>query len=171
MIHASITAVRDLSHGLRPRGLDQMGLVRTLSRYCKDFSAKTGLRVNFHSARINELELDADIAINLFRVAQEALRNIGKHAKASRVTIVLEASFPKMILQIEDDGKGFDVNGRPVTALSEKRMGLWSMKERVNLLKGEMKIQSSPKKGTRILVEVPWKERGNGSQQEHFDRR
>jgi PAS domain S-box-containing protein len=171
MIHQSITAVRDLSHGLRPRGLDQMGLVRTISRYCKDFSSKTGLQVNFHAMRINEPRLDADTAINLFRVVQEALRNVRKHAQAKQVNVVLETAFPNMALRIEDDGKGFDVDARSVIALSEKRMGLWSMKERVNLLSGEMKIQSSPMKGTRILVEVPWKEKGSDLRQERLDRR
>lgn len=163
MIHRSITGVRDLSHGLRPRGLDQMGLVRTISRYCKDFSAKTGLKVNFHSTRHNEHQIDADTAINLFRVAQEALRNVGKHAKARLVNVMLEAAFPKIVLKIEDNGKGFDVDARSVTALSEKRMGLWCMKERVDLLKGEMKIQSRPMEGTMVLVEVPWKEKGSDS--------
>lgn len=163
MIHQSITGVRDLSHGLRPRGLDQMGLVRTISRYCKDFSAKTGLKVNFYSTRINEHQIDADTAINLFRVAQEALRNVGKHAKARLVNVLLEVAFPKIVLQIEDDGKGFDVDARSLTALSEKRMGLWCMKERVDLLKGEMKVESRPMMGTRVLVEVPWKEKGSDS--------
>lgn len=171
MIHQSITAVRDLSHGLRPRGLDQMGLVRTISRYCKDFSAKTGLQVDFHSSLINELQLDADTAINLFRVVQEALRNVGKHAQAGQVSVVLQTSFPTMVLRIEDNGKGFDVDARSLTALSEKRMGLWCMKERVSLLRGEMTIQSCPMQGTRILVEVPWKEKGSDTRQECLDRR
>lgn len=163
MIHRSITGLRDLSHGLRPRGLDQMGLLRTTSRYCKDFSAKTGLKVNFYSTRINEHQIDADTAINLFRVVQEALRNVGKHARASLVNVMLEASFPKIVLQIEDDGKGFDVDARSVTALSERRMGLWCMKERVDLLKGEMKIHSRPMEGTRLLVEIPWQEKDSDS--------
>ncbi len=171
IIHQSITAVRDLSHGLRPRGLDQMGLVRTISRYCKDFSAKTGLPVDFHAPLANELQLDADTAINMFRVVQEALRNIGKHAQAAHVSVVVETSFPGMILRIEDDGKGFDVDARSVMALSEKRMGLWCMKERVSLLRGEMKIESAPMRGTRIIVEVPWKEKDIDSRQECLDRR
>jgi PAS domain S-box-containing protein len=171
MIHQSITAVRDLSHGLRPRGLDQMGLVRTISRYCKDFSAKTGLQVDFHSPLVNELQLDADTAINLFRVVQEALRNVGKHAQAGHVSVALKASFPNIALRIEDDGTGFDVNARSFRALTEKRMGLWCMRERVSLLRGEMKIQSCPMQGTKILVEVPWKEKGCESRQECLDRR
>lgn len=162
MIHGSITAVRDLSHDLRPRGLDQMGLVRTISRYCKDFSARRGLEVHFHSTRFNDSQLDPDTAINLFRVVQEALRNAGKHAKASRVNVILEVSSPNVVLQIDDDGKGFDVDARTLTALSEKRMGLWGMRERVGLLKGTLEISSRPTEGTRILAAVPWKEKGSG---------
>jgi signal transduction histidine kinase len=148
-----------------------MGLVRTISRYCKDFSSKSGIKVGFYSAGFNEPQLDADTAINLFRVVQEALRNIWKHANATYGTVRLEGLFPHIILRIEDDGKGFDVDVRSVMALSEKRMGLWNMKERVGLLKGKMTIQSSPKEGTRILVKVPWKEKNGDPQQEHLDRR
>ena len=70
------------------------------------------------------------------------------------MTIRLVASSPKIILRIEDDGKGFDVKDRMVKAMREKRMGLRSMEERVSLLKGKMRIQSRPMKGTRISIEI-----------------
>lgn len=154
-VHESITAVRDLSHGLRPPGLDQLGLVRTLARHCRDFSAKSGIQVDFSATGTSQIRLDSDTAINMFRVVQEAMRNVEKHADATHVAVTLAVSLPKLTLTIEDNGKSFDVESRSVAALKEKRMGLLGMKERVKLLKGKMRIQSIPSRGTTICVEIP----------------
>ena len=157
IIDGIIIAVRDLAYGLRPPGLDQLGLVRTIYQYCEDFSQANGVKVDFSSAGMNHLKLDFDTEINLYRLIQEGLNNIKKHADASCVNIRLVASSPNIILRIEDDGKGFDVNERLASALGEKRMGIKSMEERVGLLEGIMKIQSRPGQGTRIFIEVPYK--------------
>jgi two-component system NarL family sensor kinase len=130
IIQRSITDVRNPSYNLRPPGLDKMGLVFTATQYCKDFSDKNGINVDFFSAGMDRLRLDFDTKINLYRVTQEALNNIKKHAGASHVTIRLVASHPNIILRINDNGKGFDVKVRLVTAMNEKRMGLQSMRER-----------------------------------------
>lgn len=152
-----ITDVRNLAYDLYPTGLRQFGLVDTLYRYCNDFSEKNEMEVNFVAAGMDDLKLDFDTKINLYRLVQEGLNNIKKHAEAEHANIRMVASYPNIILRIEDDGKGFDVEQRFVAALNERRMGLQSMKERVNLLEGKMKIQSRPKQGTRIFVEVPYK--------------
>ena len=165
-----IKTVRDLSYDLRPSSLDQLGLVRTVFQYCEDFSTKNGTNVDFSSAGMDSLSLDFDTEINLYRLIQEGLNNIKKHADASHVTIKLVASSPKIILRIEDDGKGFNVKDRLIAAFHEKRMGLRSMEERVGLLQGKMRIQSSQAKGTRILVEIPYKEKKGDSQEEHIYR-
>ena len=165
-----IKTVRDLSYDLRPSSLDQLGLVRTVFQYCEDFSTKNGANVDFSSAGMDSLSLDFDTEINLYRLIQEGLNNIKKHADASHVTIRLVASSPKIILRIEDDGKGFNVKDRLIAAFHEKRMGLRSMEERVGLLQGKMRIQSSQAKGTRILVEIPYKEKKGDSQEEHIYR-
>jgi signal transduction histidine kinase len=78
------------------------------------------------------------------------------------VIVRLVASFPKIILRIEDDGKGFDVEGRLLRASKEKRMGIGSMEERVNLLNGNLKIRSRLMEGTKIFIEIPFKEKKNG---------
>ena len=157
ILQDSINSVRDIAYGLRPSSLDQLGLVRTIYQHCEDFSDKTGLNVDFNSAGMDELKLDFDTEINLYRLVQESLNNIMKHADAKQVTIKLVASFPKIILRIEDDGKGFDKKNRLAAATSEKRMGVRSMKERVSLLNGKMRINSRPAKGTKIFIEVPYK--------------
>jgi len=162
ILQESISAVRDLSYDLRPPGMDQLGLVRTIFQYCDDFSEKNNLSVDFYTAGMGDLKLDFDTEINLFRLIQEGLNNIKQHAQATRVTIRLVASSPNIILRIEDNGRGFDVESRLARSLKEKRMGLSSMEERVNLLDGTIKISSRPSKGTKIFIEVPCKERQDG---------
>ena len=154
----SIIAVRDMAYDLRPPGLDQLGIIQTIFQYCEDFSKKTGLNADFSSAGMEDLMLDADMKINLYRLVQEGLINIRKHAEARHVTIRLAAAFPNIILRIKDDGKGFDVKSRLISAQDEKRMGLRSMEERVGLLGGEMNIKSSPTKGTSIFIKFPYKD-------------
>ena len=165
-----ISTVRDLAYDLRPPSLDQLGLVQTVYQYCEDFSEKNALSVDFFSAGMDDLRLDFDTEINLYRLIQEGLVNIKKHADASRVIIRLVASFPNIILRIEDDGKGFDVEGRLLRASKEKRMGLGSMEERVSLLNGNLRMQSQLMEGTKILVEIPYGEKKSGSEEKHIDR-
>jgi PAS domain S-box-containing protein len=159
ILQDSITAVRDLSYDLHPPGMDQLGLVRTVYQYCEDFSEKNNVSVDFYTAGMKDLKLDFDTEINLYRLIQEGLNNIKKHAAAGRVIIRLVASSPNIILRIEDNGKGFDVERRLARSFKEKRLGLSSMEERVSLLEGTMSIKSQPSKGTRIFIEVPGKER------------
>jgi len=161
ILHGSIMAVRDLAYDLRPPSLDQLGLARTIFQYCEDFSEKTGLSVDFNSAGMDDLRLDFDTEINLYRLVQEGLININKHADARQATIRLVASFPNIILRIEDDGKGFNVEDRLAAVSNEKRMGLRSMDERVSLLEGKMRIQSRPTEGTKIFIEVPYKKKND----------
>lgn len=157
MLQGSIMDVRDLAYDLRPASLDEMGLVEAVFRHCEDFSEKNGIRVDFYSAGIDNLNMAFDSEISLYRLIQEALNNIKKHANASRATVRLVASYPSVILRIEDDGKGFDVKNQMAKALNDKRMGLRSMQERVNLLRGEMTIQSRPLQGTKIFIKFPYR--------------
>jgi PAS domain S-box-containing protein len=158
LLQDSIIAVRDLSYDLHPSGMDQLGLIRTVYQYCDDFSEKNNVSVDFYTAGMKDLKLDFDTEINLYRLIQESLNNVRKHANADHVAIRIVASSPNIILRIEDNGRGFDVDGRLAKALQEKCMGLTSMEERVSLLNGTMSIKSQPSRGTRILIEVPCKE-------------
>ncbi|NVM57185.1 MAG: response regulator [Desulfobacterales bacterium] len=169
MIHGTITAVRELAYGLRPTSLDHLGLAQTVLRHCEEFSAKTGVKVDFFAAGIDDLQLDFDTKITLYRLIQEGLNNVKNHADASRVTIKLVASFPNIILRIEDNGKGFDVLDRLIASIRERRMGLRSMDERVGLLNGKMRIESRPMQGTKILIEVPCKGKNSGKEENHPD--
>jgi signal transduction histidine kinase len=138
--------------------LDEMGLVQAIFQYCHDFSENNGINVDFHSAGMKALTLDFDTEINLYRLIQEGLTNIKKHADADHVTVRLVAAFPNIILRIEDNGKGFDVQKRMATITKEKRMGIRSMEQRAKLLQGKMEIQSKSMQGTKISITLPYKE-------------
>jgi PAS domain S-box-containing protein len=170
-LQESIKAVRDVSYDLRPPALDEMGLVETLVQYCSDFSENNGINVDFHSAGMKKLKLDFDTEINLYRLIQEGLTNIKKHADADHVTIKLVAAFPDIILRIKDNGKGFNVQKRMATLTKEKRMGIHSMVQRAKLLHGEMEIQSRPMQGTKISIRLPYKDNNSGSKENHIDNR
>lgn len=171
MLQKTITTVRDLSYDLRPVTLDQFGLVQTIQQVTEEFSERNGIEVDFLSAGMDDLELGYEMRITLFRLIQEGLNNIRKHAEAQRVSLRLVGSYPKIILRIEDDGKGFHVQERMTSAVKERHMGLRSMEERVALLGGTMKLDSLPSLGTRIRIEVPFRETKSGEETNHPDRR
>jgi signal transduction histidine kinase len=147
-----------------------MGLVQTIFQYCEEFSERTGLQIEFSSAGLETVKPDPDTQINVYRLIQEGLNNVKKHAEAHRVTVKLVRAFPNIILRIEDDGKGFDVNARRMASPGEKRMGLQSMEERVHLLQGKMEIQSRPQQGTKITIRIPSKEAKRDPQENRADR-
>ena len=158
ILQRSISEVRNLAYDLRPPGLDQFGLVRTLYTYCEEFAHNNGFKVDFIAAGLDGLHLEDDIQINLYRLIQEALYNVKKHAQAKGVTIRLVASSPNLMLRIIDDGIGFDVGRWRDKSHKEKRMGLQSMMERVGLLNGSIDIRSHDHKGTAIFITIPIKE-------------
>ncbi|MGA7145677.1 MAG: PAS domain S-box protein [Desulfobacterales bacterium] len=168
VLQKSISAIRDMAYDLHPPGLYQFGLVHTAYQYCEEFSEKHQIDIDFVAAGLEDLKIPADTEINLYRLIQEALWNIQKHADATKATVKLVASFPNIILRIEDDGTGFNVRKRLAEASKEKRMGLRSMKERVGLLNGKMKIQSRPKEGAKIFIEVPYKETARDREEKHY---
>ncbi|MGD9081903.1 MAG: PAS domain S-box protein [Desulfobacterales bacterium] len=170
-LQKSIKAIRDVSYDLRPPVLDEMGLVETLVQYCHDFSEDNGINVDFHSAGMKGLHLDFDTEINLYRMIQEGLTNIKKHADADHVTIRLVAAFPNIILRIKDNGKGFNVQKRMATITKEKRMGIHSMVQRAKLLQGEMEIQSRPMLGTKISITLPYKDKNSDSEENRINNR
>jgi signal transduction histidine kinase len=155
VLKRSLTFVRDLSYELRPPGLDQLGLIKTLSRYCEDFSEKHLIRVDFYSVGMDAIFFDADTEINIYRLIQEALNNVRKHADAEHVVVKFVASVPDIIIRIQDNGSGFDVSERLSKAMHERRMGLHSMTERVNFMNGKIRINSRSGEGTTIIVGIP----------------
>ncbi|MFZ0242751.1 MAG: PAS domain S-box protein [Desulfobacterales bacterium] len=171
LLDRSILSVRNLAYGLRPPGLEDIGLLRTLVTLCEEFAEGTGIDVGFQTAGLKDVALDPFVDINLYRLIQEGLNNVRKHAAASRVVIKLVGSHPNVILRIIDNGRGFDVQAREKALNNEKRMGLRSMKERVMLLQGIMEVRSHPGKGTSIYIRFPHQEKKGESKKKRSHRR
>lgn len=155
ILRKAIASVRDIAYGLRPPALDQLGLVKSVQNLCLETGNKHGFTVDFVATGVENLCLDFDSEINIYRMIQEAVRNIARHADADNATIRLVKSHPDILIRIEDNGQGFAVQERKAKALIEKRMGLRSMEERARLIGGSMEIQSLVGTGTRILFRLP----------------
>ena len=140
--------VRRLSVELRPKALDDFGLVPALERLAETWSGQTGIEVDF-VARLDEEQLSNEIATALYRIVQESLTNVVKHARARHVSVLLTRKNGAVVAVIEDDGRGFDP-----TAASDG-FGIQGMRERVELVRGHLQIESDPESGTTLVVEVP----------------
>jgi two-component system, chemotaxis family, CheB/CheR fusion protein len=142
--------VHAMSRRLHPAILDELGLEAALKEECVGFSAQAGVRAEFESKGV-PLSLPEDVTLCLYRVAQESLRNIAKHARATKVRVVLFDDKGVLCLRIEDIGDGFDLN----EIKGKGGLGLISMEERVRLVSGKFTIKSQPGEGTTVEVFVP----------------
>jgi signal transduction histidine kinase len=129
--------------------LERIGLNQAMEQLCREFTDRKGLQTRFSHGDTPE-SLPAASALCLYRVAQEALRNIVRHAQAKHATVLLFSARGGLHLSIEDDGVGFD----PKTVNGKARLGLISMQERVRLVGGSLSIHSEPGLGTRINLRV-----------------
>jgi signal transduction histidine kinase len=141
--------VRRLAVELRPAVLDDFGLVPALERLVEGFAEQSEIRVDFHSA-LGELRLPAEVESTLYRVVQESLTNIVKHADAHNISVSLARRESTVAAVIEDDGAGFDQR-----AVRDESVGLIGMRERLALLDGRLEIESRPGAGTTVVAEVP----------------
>jgi len=144
--------VRRLAVELRPKALDDFGLVAALERLTSTFSEQTGIAVEL-SARIGETRLVPEIETALYRIIQEALTNVAKHAQAAHVSVVLNRGPRSVTAVIEDDGYGFASLPEPDDS---RGLGLVGMQERIGLLSGKIQIESTEGSGTTLVVEVPF---------------
>ncbi|MES2946869.1 MAG: ATP-binding protein, partial [Pseudomonadota bacterium] len=142
-------AVAFAGHYLRPLLLDDLGLVAAIDWLANSFSQRTGVLCEVRADE--ELELEEPYATAVFRILQESLANVGKHAKASRVEVKLERSSDAVYLQVQDNGIGFDLK----SPRKPNSLGLMGLHERAHLLKGSLTMSSEPGQGTRIEVRIP----------------
>ena len=144
-----------LAWELRPTALDDLGLIVALSNYAQEWSKNFDVTVNFHSAGLGDARLAPLVETNLYRVAQEALNNVAKHAEATSVDMLLERRNDHVVLIIEDNGHGFDPDGD--ADVGARGMGLLGMRERAALVGGAVEMESKPGAGATIFVRVPVK--------------
>jgi signal transduction histidine kinase len=141
--------VRRLAVELRPAVLDDFGLVPALERLTDAFAEQSGVRVDFHSA-LGEMRLPSEVEMTLYRIVQESLTNIVKHADAHNVSVSLSRRESGVAAVIEDDGAGFDQR-----VVDGSGIGLLGMRERLALIDGRLEIESRPGAGTTVVAEVP----------------
>ncbi len=146
--------VRDLSLDLRPPMIDDLGLEAALRWHCKGLAERAGLPCRLEVGSLPQRP-PAEVEMACFRVVQEALTNVAKHAQARQATIELRQEDQKLCLVVLDDGIGFDVAVARGNAVQGTSLGLLSMEERVLLLGGRFGIQSAPKGGTEIRARFP----------------
>ena len=147
-IRSSLDEVRRIARELRPEALDDLGLVNALITLCSRAGAQGGVRVE------RELEpglprLDPDVELVVYRVAQEALTNVVRHAQAKRATVSFRAEDGDLVLRVGDDGRGLPPE------LPKGSAGIGGMRERARLVGGRLAIRSAPERGTEVRLEVP----------------
>jgi signal transduction histidine kinase len=147
LVVGTLQDVRRLAVELRPKALDDFGLVPALERLAENFREQTGIAVELE-ARLGPDRLPGEIETALYRITQEALTNVIKHARARSVSIVLTRRDGSVSAVIEDDGQGFEQG-------DDEGLGLLGMKERVELIDGKLTVESSAGSGTTIVAEVP----------------
>jgi two-component system sensor histidine kinase UhpB len=145
-------AIRNLALDLRPSALDELGLIPALQDYVRDFSRRVGIPVEMEATPM-ENRLPPEVEVALFRVIQESLTNIAKHSQASHGWVNLKVGDRVVEVTVQDDGVGFDVD--KVVNAPQRSLGLFGMRERVELMGGNFTVQSGPSTGTRVHIVVP----------------
>jgi PAS domain S-box-containing protein len=153
LVEKSVNLVHEFARELRPAVLDDLGLIPALHSFMKNFAAQTGIHVKLTAfAEVEQLETSRRTVF--FRVAQEALTNVARHAKASRAEVSIQKLPDGICMKIKDDGKSFSVE-RAMHASTGNRLGLLGMRERLEMVGGRFDVQSAPGKGTTIIAQLP----------------
>ena len=156
--------VRLLAVQLRPPALDELGLAATLANEVEQWSGRALVAVDFQSIGLEDQRLPAPIEITLYRLAQEAMTNVLKHAQATQLSLIIERRADAVQLIVEDNGVGFDVDLVRRRAHAEQRLGLVGMTERVAQVGGSLTVEATPGRGTTVFVRIPLSDtwRGGG---------
>jgi signal transduction histidine kinase len=147
--------IERLTLALRPPALDDLGLAEALRWYVHEWSAASAILVDLHMQGLAHERLRAVVETTLYRIMQEALTNIRKHAAATAVSLIVERRWNEVLAIIEDNGRGFDLEVIQHTGRAQHHFGLQGMAERVQLVGGWLDIESPPGTGTTLYVHIP----------------
>lgn len=147
--------VHDLAFQLRPSLLDGLGLASAIQRLAEDYAEKLGIYIDCQAVGLEETRLPPATETALYRIVQEALTNVAKHAEAKNVSVILRRGEASVLAVVEDDGKGFPRAELMGSTARDKNLGLFGMEERAALVGGKLTIESTPGKGTTVFVEAP----------------
>ena len=156
LVEQTVEIVHRFARELRPAVLDDVGLIPALRSFMETFAKQTGIRVGLSVFAAVE-EVNGDKRAVIYRVAQEALTNVARHAQASRVEVEIQKRVDVVRITIQDDGKGLQPK-RVLHGKTNKRLGLIGMRERLEMVGGNLTIQSAPGKGTTIVAQIPFPE-------------
>ncbi len=161
ILHQTIEGIQWLTYELRPRALEDLGLEAALKRYIDGFARQAGVEVGLETSGCDKVSLNTAVETTVYRVVQEALHNVIKHADAKHVRVMLSCSVGNLHAVIEDDGTGFAAKQAGETGEDrQKKLGIVGMKERAALVGGALNIDAAAGKGTRIALQVPLEKRG-----------
>ena len=146
--------VRRVARGLRPAVLDDLGLRIALERLAEDAGKASGVQITMVASQLGDRRFPRDLEIGLYRIVQEALTNITRHAKADRAEVTAALTSNSIRVLIRDQGRGFDVSANE-SVEPGRHIGLASMRERTHLLRGRFQLESVPGRGTTIQVQIP----------------
>ncbi len=155
VIADTLDGVRELALELRPSILDDLGLVPALERYIHTCVSRYHLAVDLQTVGLDGVRLPPAVETALYRIIQEALTNVVRHARARQASLLLEVRGESVVAVVEDDGCGFDAEGLMSGPPGEHSLGLHGMRERAELVGGRLTVESSPGQGTSVFVEVP----------------
>lgn len=150
MIDGTIQSVRRIATGLRPEVLDEVGLPAAVGWQARDFQKRTGIRCRVELPP-DGMALDRERSTATFRIFQEILTNVARHANATKIDVALQVDENALVLKVDDNGKG--IASRDIER--SKSLGLLGMRERASLFGGKVEITGTPGKGTRVLVSIP----------------
>jgi two-component system sensor histidine kinase DegS len=153
-VNTTFQKTRDFILTLRPMMLDDLGLVPTLKQYVQDFEEKTQLSINLAVAG-REIRLPTHGQVTIFRLIQELLTNVQRHAHATHVQVTLDYRQDRVVASVEDDGSGFDVSELQSATQPHTGLGLPTIQERAEMLGGNVYIESRIGRGTRVRIEIP----------------
>ncbi|OGV69769.1 MAG: hypothetical protein A2283_14535 [Lentisphaerae bacterium RIFOXYA12_FULL_48_11] len=160
LVEKSVDIVHQFARELRPAVLDHLGLIPALHSFMKTFAKETGIQISLTAFKGLE-ELSSSKRTALYRVAQEALTNVARHAEAGRVDVTIKKAPNAIVMQITDNGKSFD-SKRSWSSKKSQHLGLLGMRERVEMVGGRFTVESTPGKGTTIHAKIPFKNHNNG---------
>lgn len=140
---------------LRPAALDDLGLVKAIRALTETWSTRYGIDVDFEAGQYQPAGISSEIETMLYRIIQEALNNVAKHSGATRVALVLRHTADQVHAIIEDDGRGFDARVASQSGNGRSRLGLLGIQERLGMVGGNFKVESTPERGATLLVRIP----------------
>jgi signal transduction histidine kinase len=143
-----------LAWEIRPTALDDLGIQTAIQNLTETWTERTGIQVDLHLT-LEGKRLLPEVETALYRVLQEALTNVIRHAEATLVGVALGTADRLVTMIIEDNGRGFDLGAAGFSDVATKRLGLLGMRERLTLVKGSLEIESEPGKGTTLFINIP----------------